>query len=158
MSIAVMLSGSISKQPETRQTSKGNPFAFTTVRVPSQEGDTYASVTAFDSALMDTLTQLKPGDPVTVVGAGKLSIYTPAHGGDPRPSLSVTASRIVCLSDRQAAPRPMSDSTNQPASLVCHPSKRTTTSYPFEAIIHEVHRHPAPSRRPCRPGRTSATG
>src|SRR5512143_2364539 len=109
MTLAVMLSGSISKAPETRTTKAGNPFAFTTVRVPSQDGDIYASVTVFDSSLVDTLSSLKPGDPVTVVGSGKLSLYTPANGGDPRPNLSVTASRIIALTDRQADPRPKPD-------------------------------------------------
>ncbi len=109
MSIAIMLSGSISRQPETRQTSKGNPFAFTSVRIPPQDGNLYANVTVFDSALVDTLTQLKPGDPITVIGSAKLSIYTPAHGGDPSPNLSVTASQVVCFTDRQVAPRPKSE-------------------------------------------------
>ncbi len=104
MTIAIMLSGSIAKAPETRQTSKGNQFAFTSVRVSSQDGDTYASVTAFDRTLVDTLTSLKPSDPVTVIGTGKLSVYT-TKDGDTRPNLAVTASRIITMVDAQAPPR-----------------------------------------------------
>lgn len=102
--IAVQLSGTVSKQPETRQTQRGGQFAFTSVKVQHLDGDIYANVTAWDSALVDVLTTLKPGDPVTVCGAGKVSIYT-GRDNEPRASLSVTASRIIALADTQAPPR-----------------------------------------------------
>lgn len=102
--IAVQVSGAISKAPETRHTQKGGQFAFTTVRVPSPDGDQYLNVTAWDSALVEVLASLKQGDPVTVVGTGKLTTWTD-RDGNARPNLSVTASRIISIADTQAPPR-----------------------------------------------------
>lgn len=102
--IAIQLSGTVSKAPETRTTQKGGQFAFTTVRVSSADGDQYLNVTCWDSALVETLTSLKQGDPVTVIGSGKLFTWTD-RGGNTRPSLGVTASRIIAMSDTQAPPR-----------------------------------------------------
>ena len=103
--IAVQLSGTISKQPETRTTSKGSEFCFTSVRVQSQDGDTFASITAFEPSLVTLLKGLQKGDSVTVCGTGKVSMYQPANGGEPRASLSITVNRLVALVDAKAPPR-----------------------------------------------------
>lgn len=54
MSLIIMLSGAIAKQPETRTSKNGNAFVTTTIRTQTAEGDLFASVTAF-SELAPTL-------------------------------------------------------------------------------------------------------
>lgn len=102
--LAVQVTGAISKAPETRQTQRGNPFAFTSVKLQTPDGDQYVNITAFDSELVDMLTRLKPGDIVTACGAGKLSIWTDREG-NARPNLAVTVNRLVAIADKAAAPR-----------------------------------------------------
>lgn len=104
MSLTIMLSGSIAKQPETRTSKNGNEFATTTVRTQTAEGDLFASVTAF-SELAPILARLQRGDPVTVIGTGKVSTYQ-GRDGDTKAGLSVVASRIIALADHQAPPKP----------------------------------------------------
>lgn len=108
MSLTIMLSGTIAKQPEVRTSKNGNEFATTTVRVQTAEGDLFASVTAFGD-LAPTLARLAKGDPVTLVGTGKVSAYT-AKDGEHRAGLSITASRLIALVDQQAPPRSRKES------------------------------------------------
>jgi len=103
MSLTVMLSGTLAKTPEQRTSKKGNEFATTTVRTPTAEGDLFANVTAF-SELAPVLARLAKGDPVTIIGTGKVSTYT-AKDGEPKAGLSVIASRIIALADNQAPPK-----------------------------------------------------
>lgn len=101
--ITCMISGTLSKQPETRQSKNGNAYTLASIRIPIAEGDVYASVTAF-SELSPILAGMQRGDPVTVIGQGKVSTYQ-GKDGTTRAGLSITAGRIIALVD-QAAPKP----------------------------------------------------
>ncbi len=104
--LTVMLSGTIAKTPEQRTSKNGNEFATTSVRAQTGEGDLFASVTAFGE-LAPTLARLAKGDPVTVIGTGKVSVYQ-GKDGDTKAGLSVIASRIIALADHQAPLKPKS--------------------------------------------------
>ncbi len=158
MSMTMMLSGTLAKQPEQRTSSRGNADTTATLRTGEGNDAVFASVTAFGD-LACILAVLDKGDPMTVVGSGRLSIYTPAHGGDPRASLSVTASRIVCLTDRQAAPIPGATDSGEYEVLpslpykACPQSRPITTPSLFKVITHaeihpcvEIQCHPTPGR------------
>ncbi len=41
--LAVQIAGTLSKDPEQRTTTKGNPFAFSSVRIAAADGDTSAT-------------------------------------------------------------------------------------------------------------------
>ena len=71
MSMTIMLSGSIAKQPEVRTSKNDNPFATATAQVQTAEDDLYASVPAFGD-LGKIPAGLAKGDPVTVIGSGKV--------------------------------------------------------------------------------------
>lgn len=102
--ITVMLSGSISKQPETRTSAKGNSYAVATIRTGEGDDAVFVSVTAFGD-LADTLAGLQKGDSACVVGTGKIGTYEAKDGSGTKASLSITASRIVALVDHQSRPR-----------------------------------------------------
>jgi single-stranded DNA-binding protein len=109
--VIIMLTGTLAKEPETRTSKAGHPFAVASIRVQTAEGDVFTSITAFGS-LADTLAGLAKGDPVTIIGTGRVTTYQ-GKDNETKAGLSVTASRIVCLTDHQAppkAPRPKSDS------------------------------------------------
>lgn len=104
MSMLIMLSGSITKQPEQRISRNGNPYPIATVRTQDSEDARFVSVTTFGD-LADILADLAKGDPITMVGTGKIGTYESKDGSGTRASLSVTASRIIALIDPQALPK-----------------------------------------------------
>ena len=101
--ITVMVAGQLAKQPEQRMSKNSNPFTVASIRIQSAEGDMFALITAF-SELAPILAGLAKGDPVTIVGNAKVSTYT-GKDGDTRAGLSITASRIIAISDHQAPPK-----------------------------------------------------
>lgn len=105
--ITCMLSGTLTKSPEQRTSKNGNTYSLASIRIPSAEGDLFASVTAFEP-LAATLAGMAKGDPITVVGTAKLSAYQ-AKDGEHRAGLSIIASRIIGIADHQAPPKPKAD-------------------------------------------------
>jgi ribonucleoside-diphosphate reductase alpha chain len=69
MSALVLISGSIFKGPETRQTKAGAPFTVLTLKVAAGNETEWWRVAVFAEAAQDELTGLALGDGVAVVGS-----------------------------------------------------------------------------------------
>lgn len=118
--ITCMISGALSKSPETRTSKTGNPYTTATVRTGEGEDSLFCSVTCFGD-LAGTLAGLAKGDAITVIGTGKVSTYT-GKEGDTRAGLSITANRIIALMDLQVPPKaPRSKGTGQRRRTDPHP-------------------------------------
>lgn len=129
--LIVMLSGILAKNAELRTSKNGNEFATATIKVPSAEGDSYNSVTAFGD-LAPILAGLQRGDPVTIIGAGKVNVYQ-GKDGETKAGLSVVASRIIALADSQTAVAASSHPSAAPANKRAAKVPSSASQSPFQA-------------------------
>jgi single-stranded DNA-binding protein len=94
--IDALISGRLHRAPQSRTSKSGKPFATASVRCSLRDGGTvFASVIAFDSKAVTALLALSDGDSVALAGELTPKVYTPANGGEPRPSLDLLAHAVL---------------------------------------------------------------
>lgn len=79
MTIDVLLSGKLFKQPEQKPGSKGT-FVKAKMRAHDGEGDVWVSLVAFSATAQAALMALGDGDALSVAGSAKLTAYTDRDG------------------------------------------------------------------------------
>lgn len=95
MGIQVVVTGVLHKDPVSRMSQNGNPYATCNVRV-EQDGQTlWANVICFNEQAQEELLQLKGGDALGVRGKAAPKVYM--KGDEAYASLQITASAIYSL-------------------------------------------------------------
>ncbi len=98
MSIHVLVTGILHKDAVSRISQNGNSYVTCSVRA-EQDGQTlWANVICFDEAAQAELLRLHAGDALSVQGKATPKVYM--KDDEPRPSLQVTASRVLPLQPR----------------------------------------------------------
>ena len=121
--IDALISGRISKPPQSRVASNGKRFCTAVLRASTRDGNgIYVSVIAFSTTACDALLALDEGDSVALAGELTPKIYTPRDGSEPRPSIDLVAHRVLseyhvsrkrrAMADAKAAER--SDAPHEP--------------------------------------------
>lgn len=72
MSLQVIITGTLTRQPQAKVSVNGNPYTIALVRVPTDQGTVSASVIAFANA-GEILAALDKGDEVALSGTATLS-------------------------------------------------------------------------------------
>lgn len=96
MSVFAILSGTLFKAPEQRQSRNGNSFATATMKVASGSDAQFWRVFVFSESAQSELMRLQQGDALSVQGVPKFELYRPDNG-EVRVSLSLTADHILAL-------------------------------------------------------------
>ncbi len=93
MSAQKLITGSITKPPESRTSKNGNGFATATMRARDGNGWQYWSLIAFDETTVNDLIGLSEGESLSIQGELKAEIYE--RDGKYRVSLSCIVAKIM---------------------------------------------------------------
>ena len=81
MTMDVLLQGILAADPQSRTSSKGNPYVTAILRVPISDSDAELfSVIAFSSTAVEALLQRSKGDSIAVSGSTQRNDYTDKSG------------------------------------------------------------------------------
>jgi single-stranded DNA-binding protein len=133
MSVAILLSGTIFKEPTRRTSQSGRPYVTTTLKTAAADNSTsdFWSVLAFGTTVGDELLRLAVGERCTIQGGLKLELYT-ASDGKQKISRTVFTDHVMALrqppKERRAKP-----ARGAPASQ--EQSTSTSTDPPFDDSI-----------------------
>ena len=102
--IQLHISGRLVREPMAKTSNSGKPYLSALVAVGAGEREMLATVIAFDGDLQTLLAGLRKGDSVSAMGGGGISAYLDKQG-KPTASLTVMATRLMAMADRQSPPR-----------------------------------------------------
>jgi len=96
MTAHAIIVGALAAAPEARTSKGGRSYTTATVKVAQGDAMLWWRCIAFDDGVRAALGHLRAGDSVSVQGALKVEVYTPA-GKDPRPSPSIVVNHVTAL-------------------------------------------------------------
>jgi single-stranded DNA-binding protein len=106
--IAALVTGSLFRAPEQRQSKAGRPFVTATIRAKDGDGMQFIRLVVFSESASAELMRLSEGDSMSAQGSFKAELYKP-DGGEPKLSLSIIADQILALKqppkEREAKPK-----------------------------------------------------
>jgi single-stranded DNA-binding protein len=92
--LAVLASGTLTREPQRRTASNGRDFATASMRVAVEGADAaIASLIAFGEPEVAALLALKQGDSIAI--AGRAALRTWEKDGEKRTGLNVTVDRVM---------------------------------------------------------------
>lgn len=95
MSLAILASGKLVKDPTKRVSKTGKDYLTFLVAANDESGTpAIVSVVVFDEALIRKVSGLTKGDQIAASGAATLGIWKPEHG-EARPNLSIVAGNVL---------------------------------------------------------------
>jgi single-stranded DNA-binding protein len=107
--IAALVTGSLFRAPEQRQSKSGKPFVTATLKAKDGDGMQFIRLVAFSESAQAELLRLSEGDSLSAQGSLKAELYT-KEGCEPKLSLSIIADQILALKqppkEREAKPKP----------------------------------------------------
>jgi single-stranded DNA-binding protein len=98
MSVAILVSGSIFKEPTQRTSQSGRSYVVTTLKAAAADnaGSDFWSIMCFSASAGETLMRLAVGERVAVQGSLKLEIYT-SKNGETKISRTVFADHVLAV-------------------------------------------------------------
>jgi single-stranded DNA-binding protein len=93
MSMHILLTGTLHKDPTQRTSQNGKAFVTCSLRIEQEGGTIWASVICFDQAAREELLRCHAGDTVAIQGKLKVTVYE--RNGEHRPSLDVVANGVL---------------------------------------------------------------
>jgi hypothetical protein len=99
MSVAILISGSIFKEPQQRTSQSGKRYVTTTLKAAAADNASsdFWSVLAFGDTAGAELLRLAVGERVTIQGGLKVELYIAASDGKPKISRTVFADHVLAL-------------------------------------------------------------
>jgi single-stranded DNA-binding protein len=131
MTVAILISGSIFKEPQQRMSQAGKSYVVTTIKAAADNSTSdFWSVLAFGTTAGEELLRLAIGERVTIQGGLKLELYT-ASDGTTKISRTIFCDHVMALRQppkerKPKAAKPAPPSQDQPA---------TTTTATFDDEI-----------------------
>ncbi|QXP94367.1 single-stranded DNA-binding protein [Methylococcus capsulatus] len=104
MTIHVLLSGELHRDPVQRTSASGKTFVTANVRSQSDGEIIWCSVITFSEDAQAELMRLRAGDALSVSGKAKLGVYQ--KGDEYRASLDVVASSVIALKPKPRERKP----------------------------------------------------
>ncbi|MDD5036676.1 MAG: single-stranded DNA-binding protein [Methylococcaceae bacterium] len=101
MSIFVLITGTLHKDPTPRTSQAGKEFVTANVRIEADGATTWASIIAFSESAREELLRLRAGDAVSVQGKAKLGTYE--KNGEHHASLDVVAASVIGIQPKPKA-------------------------------------------------------
>jgi single-stranded DNA-binding protein len=92
----VLISGSLWRDPVTRQSKAGKQFVTALLKAGTPSDPQFVNVCVFDQLAQSELLRLTAGDAVSVQGTGCISVFQDKNG-EHRASLDLTASHVLAL-------------------------------------------------------------
>jgi hypothetical protein len=94
MSARAIISGALSKAPQTKISRAGKPYAVATIREGTGERVRWWQAIAFSEIAIEALKEMAVGDPIAAAGEIDAEIYAPA-GSDSRISWRITVDAVL---------------------------------------------------------------
>lgn len=128
MSMHILLTGTLHKDPTQRTSQNGKTFVTANLRIEQEGGTVWASVICFDDQAKADLLRLQAGDAVAI--QGKLKVSTYERSGEHRPSLDVVANAAL-----PAKPKPRPAKSKQQGDTGGHKALYGGQDIPFDDDI-----------------------
>lgn len=111
-----LIGGKLLKDPVAKTATNGNEYGTALIAVSNENETLVANVIAFDQTTVSKLLALRKGDPVAVVGAATVRLYT-GKDGIQKPSLSVKADAILSVHEVQKRRKAQTETEPSPYIL-----------------------------------------
>lgn len=95
MSLQVIITGKLTRNPQFKTSKQGNPYVWMLLSVPTEQERLSASVLGFEQ-VAETMGKLNEGDEVAVTGTASINEWDKGDGTT-RISLNVMASQVMTL-------------------------------------------------------------
>jgi single-stranded DNA-binding protein len=126
MSVFVLITGSLWKNPEQRSSSKtGKLFVTATLKVSSDNSTDFWSITAFSESVQAELLRLGAGDALSAQGKLEIKTYT-GNDGTQKIGRSIVADSVLALRQPPREKKPKA----KPAPSTQEQSSTSTTTDP----------------------------
>ena len=123
MSVAILISGSIFREPQQRTSQSGKRYVTTTIKAATADNTTsdFWSVLAFGDTASAELLRLAVGERVAIQGGLKLEVYT-ANDGQTKVSRTIFVDHVLAVRQPPKERKPKAKAT------ASHDQPTTTTS------------------------------
>jgi single-stranded DNA-binding protein len=112
MTVAVMITGSLAKQPTQRTSKNGNVYLTASIRVILGNETEWWNLLCFSESGQAEITRLEIGERLSCQGALKLEIYR-ASDGEARISRTIIAHGVLTLRQPPRERKPRADSSTR---------------------------------------------
>jgi single-stranded DNA-binding protein len=138
MTVYILISGSIFRQPQQRNSASGRPYVSATIKTAGADNESsdFWSVLAFGDSTRAELVRLADGEKVSVQGKPKFEIFE--KDGKPRISRTVFADSVLALrapprekKPKSAGPAASQAPQLQPVNIVPEASSDFNDDIPF---------------------------
>jgi single-stranded DNA-binding protein len=129
MSVAILVSGSIFREPTRRTSQAGKTYVTTTIKATSTDnsGSDFWSVLAFGDTAGAELMRLAVGERLSVQGSMKVELYTAAIDGKTKISRTVFVDHVMPLRQPPKERKPKKSAADAPLET---PAKETAAGGP----------------------------
>lgn len=107
MTLRAIVTGSLSKAPVEKTSSRGNAYLIASVREGSGDATRYVSAFIFAEDEIETVRSLQVGEPISV--AGELTVELSEWNGEPRLSWKITADAVLSAKAKPKKAKPSQD-------------------------------------------------
>jgi Single-strand binding protein family len=121
MTAHVLITGVLFRQPESRVSKSGKPFAMATLRVSAGNESQFWRLFVFSESAQAELAKLSDGDALACQGVPKFELFRP-ETGEPRVSLSITVDHVLAL---KQPPKQRAKPHEEPAPMFGPRSRET---------------------------------
>jgi single-stranded DNA-binding protein len=104
MTATVLVTGTLSRNPEQRTSKAGKPFVTASLKIKDGDGSQWFKLLAFSDAAQAEFMRLQEGDAVSAQGALKIETFV-AGNGETKVNLTCFAEQVLALRPRDPTPR-----------------------------------------------------
>ncbi len=113
MSFQAMVTGKLSRPPQTKTSKNGNPYIWMLLSVPTEQERMSASVLGFDDSVTEVMGKLSAGDEIAVTGTATINQWE-REDGSTSVSLNIIASRVMTMYQHRKKKKQFANSQDTP--------------------------------------------
>jgi single-stranded DNA-binding protein len=116
MTVAVLITGSLSRPPALKTSKAGKPYVVATLKVAADNAIDFWTVLAFSESAQAELMRLDEGDKIAAQGSLKVETYV-GKDGSTKISRTVLADHVLALKPKPRAPKSAKAAVETPTSI-----------------------------------------
>ena len=113
MSFQAMITGKLTRPPQTKTSKNGNPYVWMLLSVPTEQERMSASVLGFDDSVTEIMGKLTAGDEIAITGTASINQWE-REDGSISVSLNVIASQVMTMYQHRKKKKQLTDTQEAP--------------------------------------------
>ena len=113
MSFQAMITGKLTRNPQTKTSKNGNPYVWMLLSVPTEQERMSASVLGFDDSVTEIMGKLTAGDEIAITGTASINQWE-REDGSISVSLNVIASQVMTMYQHRKKKKQLTDTQEAP--------------------------------------------